>query len=154
MRRITRIFAPHALAASLLLSQLALAALAQNKLVTPPPPPPMAKKIPKTTTIHGESLVDNYFWMKDKANPAVIKSTWRPRTPTARPRPRRPAAVRGLALYTEMLSHVKQTDLDVPVRDNGYWYYSRTQEGKQYPVYARKPKGDARTRPRKSSHST
>jgi oligopeptidase B len=41
-------------------------------------------------------------------------------------------------LYTEMLARIKQTDTNVPYRDNGYYYYSRTQEGRQYPIYARK----------------
>ena len=41
-------------------------------------------------------------------------------------------------LYDEMLARIKQTDLSVPYRDGAYWYYSRTEEGKQYPIHARK----------------
>src|SRR5262249_14967562 len=41
-------------------------------------------------------------------------------------------------LYNEMLSHIKETDVNVPYLEDGYYYYSRTQEGKQYPTYCRK----------------
>ena len=41
-------------------------------------------------------------------------------------------------LYAEMLGRIKQTDLSVPARSGGYWYYSRTEEGKQYPVLCRR----------------
>ena len=138
MRRITRIFAPHALAASLLLSQLALAALAQNKLVTPPPPPPMAKKIPKTTTIHGESLVDNYFWLREKANPEVTSYLEAENAYTDSVM--KPTEALQAALYKEMVGHIKETDDTVPYREGDYFYYSRTMQGLQYPIFARKPK--------------
>ena len=45
------------------------------------------------------------------------------------------------ALYNEMLSHIQQTDLSVPVRRGDYYYYSRTEEGKQYPIQCRKKGG-------------
>ncbi len=137
MRRITRIFAFYTLAAAFLLSQLA-PALAQNKLVTPPPPPPMAKKIPKTTTIHGETLVDNYFWLREKTNPEVISylETENAYTDSVM----KPTEALQAALYKEMVGHIKETDENVPYKQGDYFYYTRTVQGLQYPIYARKPK--------------
>ena len=81
-------------------------------------------------------VVDNYYWLRDKSNPEVIKYLEQENAYTE-------AKTKGLkpfedALYKEMLSHVKETDLDVPVRRGDYYYYSRTEEGKQYPIRCRK----------------
>src|SRR2546421_2103525 len=70
MKRFSKIFALYVLAAATLVSPFQSVALAQNNLVTPQPP--MAKKVPKTTNIHGETLVDNYFWLREKTNPEVL----------------------------------------------------------------------------------
>jgi oligopeptidase B len=137
MRRITRVFAFYTLAVSLLLSQLA-PALAQNKLVTPPPPPPMAKKIPKTTTIHGETLVDNYFWLREKTNPEVTSYLEAENAYTDSVM--KPTEALQAALYKEMVGHIKETDENVPYKQGDYFYYTRTVQGLQYPIYARKPK--------------
>src|ERR1043166_7144690 len=69
MKKLSKIFALYALASAMLVAPFSSIALAQ-KLVTPPPP--MAKKIPKTTNIHGETLIDNYFWLREKNNPEVM----------------------------------------------------------------------------------
>lgn len=100
------------------------------------PDPPAAQAIPHEETRFGTKVVDNYFWLREKSNPEVIKYLERENAYTA-------AMANGLkpfedALYNEMLSHVKQTDLDVPVRRGDYYYYSRTEEGKQYPIRCRK----------------
>ena len=100
------------------------------------PQPPMAPVIAHHETRHGTAVVDDYFWLREKTNPAVIKYLEEENAYTA-------AVTRGLkpfedALYSEMLSHIKQTDLDVPVRRGDYLYYSRTEEGKQYPIRCRK----------------
>ncbi|HYG79446.1 MAG TPA: hypothetical protein VD861_03615, partial [Pyrinomonadaceae bacterium] len=137
MRKITRILTLYTLAAALLLSQLA-PALAQNKMVTPPPPPPMAKKIPKTINIHGTTLVDNYFWLREKANPEVISYLEAENAYTDSVM--KPTEALQAALYKEMLSHIKETDDTVPYKEGNYFYYSRTVQGLQYPIYARKPK--------------
>ena len=50
----------------------------------------------------------------------------------------KPTAALQETLYQEMLGHIKQTDDTVPYRENGYFYYSRTREGLQYPIYCRK----------------
>ncbi len=98
--------------------------------------PPVAPTRPFTYEFQGRSISDPYHWLKEKANPEVIayiksENAYRESlTKSLKPFEDR--------LYKEMLSHIKQTDLSVPVRDNGYWYYSRTVEGKQYPIFCRK----------------
>jgi len=100
------------------------------------PDPPVARAIPHEETRFGTRVVDNYFWLREKSNPEVIKYLEQENAYTA--------TVTGSlkpfedALYSEMLSHVKQTDLSVPVRRGDYLYYSRTEEGKQYPIRCRK----------------
>ncbi len=98
--------------------------------------PPSARKIPRTTLIHGETLVDDYHWLRDKANPAVIDHLNAENAYTAAvARPLEPVAD---ALYREMRARIKEADLDVPYRLGGFFYYSRTEQGQQYPIYARK----------------
>jgi oligopeptidase B len=103
--------------------------------VTAPTPPATAKK-PHVTKIHGDTLVDNYFWLREKNNPDVLAHLEAENAYTAA----MTADTQPLQqkLYSEMLGHVKQTDVNVPYRLGGYYYYSRTEEGKQYPIYARK----------------
>jgi oligopeptidase B len=100
------------------------------------PQPPVAPVVPHRETRYGATVVDNYYWLREKSNPEVIKYLEAENAYTA-------AMTRGLkpfedALYGEMLSHIKQTDLSVPVRRGDYYYYSRTEEGKQYPIQCRK----------------
>jgi oligopeptidase B len=100
------------------------------------PQAPAAKKIPHETKIHGYTLKDDYFWMREKSNPEVIKHLEAENAYTEAVM----APTKDLqeALYKEMLGRIKQTDLSVPVRNGGYWYYSRTEEGKQYPYMCRR----------------
>ena len=105
-------------------------------LVGQTPQPPVAPVIEHRETRYGTTVVDNYFWLREKSNPEVIKYLEAENAYTA-------AMTQGLkpfedALYNEMLSHIKQTDLSVPVRRGDYYYYSRTEEGKQYPIQCRK----------------
>jgi oligopeptidase B len=105
-------------------------------LVGQTPQPPVAPVIEHRETRHGTTVTDNYFWLREKSNPKVIKYLEAENTYTA-------AMTQGLkpfedALYNEMLSHIKQTDLSVPVRRGDYYYYSRTEEGKQYSIQCRK----------------
>jgi oligopeptidase B len=98
--------------------------------------PPVAKKVPHETKIHGDTRVDDYFWLRDKKNPEVIKYLEAENAYTvAVMKPSEPFQEK---LYAEMLGRIKQTDLSVPTRDRGYYYYSRTVEGKQYPIQCRK----------------
>lgn len=98
--------------------------------------PPIAKKDPHVTEVNGHKLVDNYYWLRDKPNPEVrayleaenayTESVMKPTEPLQK------------KLYDEMLSRIKETDVDVPYLQDGYWYYSRTEAGKQYAIRCRK----------------
>lgn len=98
--------------------------------------PPMTEKKPKTTKIHGETIVDDYFWLREKTNPAVM--THLQAENAYAEGLMQPTAQLQEKLYNEMLSHIKQTDTNVPYRWGNYFYYTRTEEGKQYPIYCRK----------------
>ena len=137
MKKLSKFFALYALAAAMLVSPLASVVVAQNNLVNPPPPP-MAKKVPKETSIHGVTLLDNYFWLREKTNPEVTAYLEAENAYTDSVM--KPTDAMQAALYKEMISHIKETDVNVPYRQDGYFYYSRTVQGMQYPIYARKPK--------------
>jgi oligopeptidase B len=98
--------------------------------------PLVAKKIPHTTTVHGTTLVDDYFWMRDKKNPEVISYLQAENAYTAAWM--KPTAALQEKLYKEMLSRIKETDTNVPYSLGGYLYYTRTEQGKQYPTFARR----------------
>ncbi len=100
------------------------------------PQPPMAEKKTKATKIHGETLVDEYFWLREKTNPAVMAHLQAENAYAESLM--KPTAALQEKLYNEMLSHIKQTDASVPYRSGNYFYYTRTVEGKQYPIYCRK----------------
>jgi oligopeptidase B len=98
--------------------------------------PPATEKKPKVTEINGDKLVDNYFWLREKSNPAVISHLEAENAYTdATMKPTEPLQAR---LYNEILSHIKQTDENVPYRWGDYFYYTRTKEGLQYPIFCRK----------------
>src|SRR5688572_5010439 len=100
------------------------------------PAPPAAVAVAKVDTIHGDIMVDNYFWLRDRKNPDVIKYLEAENAYTAQ----MTKHIEPLQeqLYKEMLARIKQTDLSVPVRRDSFFYYTRTEEGKQYNIYARK----------------
>jgi Protease II len=98
--------------------------------------PPTARQEPTPTTLHGRTLEDNYRWMRDKDSPEVLahlqaenQYTLSVMAPTTELQAR---------LYGEMLSHIKETDESVPYRHRGWFYYTRTVEGSQYPIHCRK----------------
>ena len=116
---------------------LSSAALAQsNGGGAAAPKPPMAEKKPKTTNIHGETLVDDYFWLRERSNPQVIAylESENAHTDAAT----KPTAALQERLYKEMVGHIRETDQSVPYRWGNYFYYTRTEQGKQYPTYCRK----------------
>ena len=100
------------------------------------PQPPMAEKKPKTTDIHGVTLVDDYFWLREKTNPAVLAHLQAENAYAEEVM--KPTAPLQEKLYNEMVSHIKETDVNVPYRWGNYFYYSRTEKGKQYPIFCRK----------------
>jgi oligopeptidase B len=100
------------------------------------PAPPIAKKIPRITEINGRQLVDNYYWLRDKPNPEVKAYLEAENAYTDAVM--KPTEAFQEKLYREMLSRIKETDVDVPYKDGDYFYYSRTEAGKQYQIRCRK----------------
>ena len=98
--------------------------------------PPIAKINPRTDTLHGDVLVDPYHWIRDRNNPETIAYLEAENRYTEA----QLAHTKGLQeqLYKEMVSHIKETDLSVPEFVDGYYYYSRTVQGKQYSIFCRK----------------
>ncbi len=103
--------------------------------------PPIAEKKAKELIVHGDVRIDNYYWMNDffkkgpdstnvvnylKAENAYLDTMM--------------SGLKGLreTLFSEMKGRIKEKDESVPYKDNGYWYYARFEEGKQYAVYCRK----------------
>src|ERR1044072_3014830 len=98
--------------------------------------PPATEKKPKVTEINGDRMVDNYFWLREKTNPAVIAHLEAENAYAAAVM--KPTEALQEKLYNEILSHIKQTDNTVPYRWGDYFYYTRTVEGQQYPIFCRK----------------
>src|SRR5262252_10140311 len=98
--------------------------------------PPDTEKKPKTTDINGDHLVDNYFWLREKMNPAVIAHLEAENAYTGAMM--KPTEALQEKLYNEILSDIKQTDVNVPYKQGGYYYFSKTKEGLQYPMFYRK----------------
>ena len=101
--------------------------------------PPVARKERKETVLHETVLADEYGWLREKEAPEV--TAYLNAENAYAEAVMAPLADLREKLYQEMLSHIKQTDVSVPYRDGGWWYYSRTEEGLQYPVHCRKADG-------------
>ena len=121
---------------------LALAAIGPtpwSHAAEPPPQvltPPRATKVPKVLEMHGERRLDEYFWMNDRNDPnvvayldaenayaaAVMKSTERLQA----------------RLFEEMAGRLRPDEESLPIEDNGYFYYTRFEKGKEYPLYCRR----------------
>jgi oligopeptidase B len=100
------------------------------------PKPPVAKIVPHVTEVNGHKMVDNYFWLRDKPNPEVRAYLEAENVYTdAVMKPTLPFQEK---LYGEMLSRVKETDVEVPYREGEYFYYVREEAGKQYPIRCRR----------------
>jgi oligopeptidase B len=113
---------------------LSLASCNTNK--TKAPDAPVATVIPHELTAHGHTRVDNYYWLNDRENAEVIAylkaendytKNYLKHTETLQQQ-----------LFDEMLGRIQQTDISVPYKLNGYHYYTRFEEGQEYPVYCRK----------------
>jgi oligopeptidase B len=126
-----------------ILALLSLAAystelFAQVQLATSGNNPPLAPRIPKDVTVHGDTRIDNYFWLRDRTNPAVIDYlSSEDRYTDAVMAPTEPLRDE---LFKEMLGRIKETDSSAPYPDGAWMYYSRTLQGRQYRVYCRKPR--------------
>jgi oligopeptidase B len=99
--------------------------------------PPIAKREPHPTHLHGQTLEDDYFWLREKDAPEVRAYLEAENAYTeAVMAPTKPLQE---DLYREMLSHIKETDTSVPYRDGAYFYYTHTVEGSQYAIHCRRP---------------
>ena len=101
------------------------------------PPLPVAERRPSTRSHHGDDVVDAYEWLRDRDDPAVLAHLEAENAYTD-------ARLAGLAplraaIYGEIKSRTKETDLSVPSREGDWWYFSRTEEGKQYARHCRAP---------------
>jgi oligopeptidase B len=106
------------------------------KMATEMPEPPVAEKIPKELTIHGDTRVDDYYWLNERDNPQVIDYL------TAE-NEYKDAVMKHTEsfqkeLYDEIVGRIKKTDMSVPSKESGYYYYSRYEEGGEYPIYCRR----------------
>ncbi len=98
--------------------------------------PPIAKRDRHTQQIHGRTLVDDYFWLRAKGT-ADVESYLKAENAYTESMTKASQPFQS-ALYKEMLGRVQETDATVPHRDRGWYYYSRTVEGQQYPIFCRK----------------
>ena len=101
-----------------------------------PPNPPMAKKVSKTSTLHGVTWTDDYHWLRDKGSPEVTAYLEAENAYTEAGM-KHTAALQD-TLYKELLGRIKEDDQAPPYRDGAYSYYTRTEQGKAYPIYCRK----------------
>ncbi len=98
--------------------------------------PPKIEKIKKVLTIHGDTRVDNYYWLNERENPHVIK--YLEEENAYLEKAMKHTEKLQDKLFNEIVGRIKQTDESVPYYDNGYYYYSRFEQGKEYPIYCRK----------------
>ncbi|UCD20476.1 MAG: S9 family peptidase [candidate division WOR-3 bacterium] len=97
--------------------------------------PPVASVIPKVDTVHGDIRVDDYFWLRDRTAPVVLDYL-RAENEYTRSMMLDTESLQD-SIYAEMLARIEETDMSVPVRRDDYCYYSRTEKGKEYPIYCR-----------------
>ena len=115
---------------------LALAAGAQKFKDSKKMEPPVAKTSPHKLVKHNHTRIDNYYWLRERDNPEVI--AYLEAENRYADEVMKPTAELQKTLFEEFKTRIKQTDETVPYRKDGYYYYSRTVEGKNYPVYCRK----------------
>lgn len=101
-----------------------------------PPAPPVAKVVPKVDTLHGEVRIDDYYWLRERENTEIIQYLEAENEYTEAMMKHTEKFQKEL--YEEIVGRIKETDLTVPERGGDYYYYSRTEEGKQYRIYCRK----------------
>jgi len=113
--------------------------------------PPVAKKNPYKTTLHGQERIDNYHWIRltDEQKLAKNIEGWpddqtmqvvdyiKKENEYTQTQLRHTKNLQK-KLYSEIISRIKKDDVSVPYLDNDYWYYTRYEKGKEYPIYCRK----------------
>jgi oligopeptidase B len=97
---------------------------------------PVARRIPSERTHHGDTFIDEYAWLADKDNPETIAFLEAENAYTAAAT----AAQAGLReeIFGEIKARTQETDLSVPSRKGGWWYYTRTVAGQQYAMHCRR----------------
>jgi oligopeptidase B len=96
---------------------------------------PIAPKIPKELSIHGDTRLDNYYWLNERENPAVIDYLNAENDfQSAEMQHTEPLQQK---LFEEIKGRIKEEDQSVPYKKNGYWYSIRFEKGDQYPIYFR-----------------
>jgi oligopeptidase B len=133
------------LAATLLFGAIPLVSINAQQTMNDVKPPVPAKKL-KVTEINGTRLEDNYAWMRSDKDPKTGKvrqevEDYLLAENAYTESVMKPYEALTKSLYDEMLGRIKQTDSNVPYRYGDYEYYSRTEEGKQYPIFARRKIG-------------
>src|ERR1051325_1742134 len=108
-----------------------------NGLKTSDCTPPIAKKIPKEIITHGDRRQDEYFWLRDRTNSEVV--AYLEAENAYADDVMQPLQTFQESLYREVLSHLKETDSSAPIRRGEYFYYTRTEKGKNYAIHCRKP---------------
>jgi len=97
---------------------------------------PKAKKVAKELSIHGDTRIDNYYWLNDREDQEVLDYL------TAENEYREAVMAHTedfqASLFKEIVGRIKQTDMSVPYKKDGYFYFTRYEEGKEYPIHARK----------------
>ena len=98
--------------------------------------PPKAKQVKKELTMHGDTRIDNYYWLNERENADVISYLEKENDYTTARLKHTEAFQENL--YNEIIGRIKQDDSSVPYKDNGYWYITRYEEGKEYAIRSRK----------------
>jgi oligopeptidase B len=107
--------------------------------------PPVALQHPTILSKHGDKRMDDYYWLRHKQDPAVLDYLKAENAyAEAVTAPLKPFED---TLYREMVGRIQETDLSVPYRLRGWFYYSRTEAGKQYPILCRKSATEGETAP-------
>ncbi|TQO19174.1 oligopeptidase B [Rhodoglobus vestalii] len=103
--------------------------------------PPEAAKVPTERLHHGDHFIDNYEWMRDKEHPDTLAHLHAENAYTAARTGH--LSVLQEQIFEEIKARTQETDLSVPVRRGQWWYFNRTEEGKQYSIHCRVPVADA-----------
>jgi oligopeptidase B len=101
-----------------------------------PPPPPVAKKAHTENHVNGGTLVDDYSWLREKSKPEVAQ--YLEAENAYADAVMKPTEELQKKLYDEMVSHIKETDTNAPYKHGDYFYNSRWEKGKQYPIFDRR----------------
>jgi len=99
---------------------------------------PIAKKVPQELTFHNDVRIDNYYWLNDKNNPEVIDYLNAENAYTKQMTLHTQEFQKSL--FEEMKGRIKEDDSSVPYKLNGYWYLTKYEAGRDYPIYVRKKK--------------